>query len=993
MLRRKVLRLATALGFVISSVAFAQDATTPPPAAPPPAAPPAAAPQTAVVGEAPAAAPAKKGDEERTEEIVVTGTRIRRKDLTTPAPVSIVNRDALQNSGKVSLGDFLQALPEQGNTVNTQVNNGNDGSVRVSLRSLGSARTLVLVNGRRMVYGGTGADAAVDLNTIPAAAIERIEILKDGASAVYGSDAIAGVVNVILKRKYTGSEAAAYAGVTGHSDGQTYDVSGMTGSTSERGNFLFSVGYQEQQKVIAGDRNWSKTTYEYDFDTGQKSEVGQSGTFPEGRFAIPGMNATGTGICATGNAAVLALCSQFAATPAGPSRRNAWVPHYDAATGTTTYSMYDGTLYNTYPTNYLLTPNRRIQIFATGDTNLGDIARGFFEASYVNRGSSQDLAPMPVVNTTIPGKPVLYDANNIYNPFGVTLSSWRKRTVEFGGRHFSQDLDTFRVVAGFDGSFGDWAGFARSWQWEASYNYGRTAGSNINTGQVRMPELSNAVGPSMVFNGQPICVRVANDPTTVIPGCTPANMLGGVGALAGAGKDYLAFAGTDKGYDQQQVYALNVSGELFSLPTSERPMGLAVGLEHRLEGAGYQPDVVTAHLESSGNNQLPTAGKYDVTEGYAELSIPLVTNMPGVQDLELSAALRAFHYSTFGSDTTYKFGARYSPIRDVTLRGTYSTAFRAPTVGELYGGTADSYDFVSGDPCKTSAAGNCQPGTPWGVATGTPGSGDTATQFLSKRSPNPNLKPETANIYTAGVVFAPRAVPNLTATLDFYNIDLKHTIDIRGVQYILDQCYGPAGDLAMCSLVQRNPVTGEILLVRDIRDNLGGTKTRGLDMAVRYGLPTPGFGRFNFVFDGTYVIKYDTIDVSNVVTKHAGNYDNQIAMPRFKANTSVLWNLAGLGAGVTGRYIHSYKECESYFCSLDLPGESRSRTVSAYLPIDLFVGYGLKSRAGTTSLTLGVQNVFDLSPPYINSAGNFNSDPGTYDYLGRYFYVRLAQSI
>src|SRR5512143_265601 len=259
MLRRKVLSLATALGFV-STVAVAQDATTPPPAAPPPAAP-----QSAVVGEAPAAAaPAKKDAEERTEEIVVTGTRIKRKDLTTPAPVTVVNRDQLAASGKVSIGDFLQALPEQGNAINTGVNNGGDGATRVNLRGIGVNRTLVLVNGRRYVPGGTGADGSVDLNSIPTAAVERIEVLKDGASAVYGSDAIAGVVNIITRKSGDKTDLSVFTGTSGHGDGSTLDVNGTTGTSSERGNILFSAGYYNQQKVMAGDRSFSKIPFFFD---------------------------------------------------------------------------------------------------------------------------------------------------------------------------------------------------------------------------------------------------------------------------------------------------------------------------------------------------------------------------------------------------------------------------------------------------------------------------------------------------------------------------------------------------------------------------------------------------------------------------------------------------------------------------------------------------------------------------------------------------------
>src|SRR6266478_1730544 len=432
-----------------------------------------------------------------TEEIVVTGSRVRRKDLNTPAPVTVVTRDQIQASGKVSVGDFLQTLPEQGNTVNAQVNNGNDGSVRVALRSLGSARTLVLVNGRRMVAGGTGADSSADLSTIPSAVIERVEILKDGASAIYGSDAIAGVVNVILRKRYTGTEVGGYAGISQHGDGQTFDVHGLSGTAGDKGSILFSVAYQDQQQVLAGDRVWSSTTYNYDFDTGEKTPSGNSTTFPNGRFSLP--NKATNCNPATRPASLtpdqIAALNQLCAQPGSrfvPVGGNNWVP-------------YDGSLYNTNPTNYLLTPARRIQAFSTGDVNLGSEARAFFEASYVNRTSGQNLAPMPIVSTTIPTNPVSISKDSLYNPFGVDITSWRKRSVEFGNRLFTQDLDTFRVVVGLDGSLGEWAGPASGWTWGIDFNHGRTSGTNRQTGQVVMSRLANALGPSMPdpATGQP----------------------------------------------------------------------------------------------------------------------------------------------------------------------------------------------------------------------------------------------------------------------------------------------------------------------------------------------------------------------------------------------------------------------------------------------------------------------------------------------------------
>jgi iron complex outermembrane receptor protein len=1007
MLRRKVLSLVTVLMSVFASgLAVAQDATTPPPAAPPAAEPaPATPPSDVVVGDQPAAA-APAGQDEKTEEIVVTGTRIRRKDLTTPAPVAIINREAIQAAGKISIGDFLQALPEQGNALNTQVNNGNDGSVRVNLRSLGSNRTLVLVNGRRMVNGGTGADSSPDLNTIPAAAVERIEILKDGASAVYGSDAISGVVNVILKKRFSGTEISAYTGTSSRGDGTTYDVSATTGTGSERGNILFSLGYQEQKKVIAGDRSWAETAYDYDWETGERIATGNSSTFPEGRFAIPVVrNSAGeiTG-CTPGvtDPDYLALCNI-----AIEEQSANFVPRAGAPNG---YELYDNSLYNTNPTNFLITPNRRIQLFATGDTNLGDVARGFFEASYVNRASSQDLAAMPVVNNTIPTKPVSVDAASIYNPFGVNITSWRRRVVEFGDRRWSQDLDTFHIVTGLDGQFGDWASLLRGWNWEVSYNYGRTAGTEVNSGLLRMPNVANATGPSrdpdgsvaagLGATGDEVCLTrrdVPGDPAPIIPGCVPWDVLHGVpapGPGLDALKSYLSFNGTLRGFNRQEVYSANIGGDLFNL-LSDRPIALAAGVDYRKESGEYLPDVITASLESSGNNVLPTSGGYNVKEAYGELSVPIIGNLPYAEDLEASIAARVVDYSTFGTNTTYKFGARWSPFRDVSLRGTVSTAFRAPNIGELFGGATDSYPSLR-DPCRAPAPGSALQAQC--VATGVPaaGSGDPATQILEKWLGTPDLKPEEADVYTVGLVLQPRWVPNLSATIDYYNITVDDAIALTGAGTILSGCYPGAGgtpDPAMCDLVIRGP-DGRILNINDPRTNRNKFETAGLDFALRYALPTAAYGRFSFQFDGTLLQYYRQIDqVTGERQSFRNNYDYGGPNPRFKANVGVGWGLGGFGLGVTTRYVGAYEECFSdgtALCSVEGGEDTGVREVSSYMPVDAYVTYALRSSAGRTSVALGMTNVLDTRPPYVWSALSANSDPGTYDYLGRFAYVRLT---
>jgi outer membrane receptor protein involved in Fe transport len=423
-----------------------------------------------------------------------------------------------------------------------------------------------------------------------------------------------------------------------------------------------------------------------------------------------------------------------------------------------------------------------------------------------------------------------------------------------------------------------------------------------------------------------------------------------------------------------------------------------VGVDYRHEKGLYLPDPVSAAGESTGNNAAPTQGGFNVTEAYGELLIPLLNNLPGVNDLELNLAARTFKYSTFGSDSTYKIGLRYSPVRDVVLRGTYSTAFRAPNIGELYAsGVSDSYDFTpNGDPCSNLTAATAAFKDAC-VANGLPaalrdiGSGDTAQQMLSKRGSNPDLKPETAKIFTVGAVIEPRWVPNLTLTLDYYMIDLTKTVNYQGASVIMAGCFDN-GSAADCAKIHRD-VDGIIIRIDDRLANQGGTKTAGLDMAARYQLPTASLGQFGFMLDGTLLQQYDVTQSDLTVIKGKGRYDYGV-LPAFKANAGINWAMSGLTAGVTSRYIGSYIECESTVCSFDDPTATPTplhRTVKAYVTADLNLGYSMKSSAGTTSVAVGIQNVGDTQPPWVFTAANYSADPD-YNYVGRFYYGRLTQS-
>src|SRR5215472_3624573 len=972
---------------------------------------------------------APKGKRAGEEEIVVTGSRVRRKDLTTPAPITVINKEQVEASGKVSIGDFLQTLPEQGNAVNTSVNNGNagDGSTRVSLRSLGAARTLVLLNGRRFVAGGAGANTSVDLSSIPTSALERIEVLKDGASAVYGSDAIGGVINLITRKRMNGVEVNGYAGTSTHGDGSTYDLNALAGTSGEKGNLLFTAGYYNQQTVWAGDRSFAAIPRAYS-TTGIGVLNNQVGEFSQGSQTVP----QGT---------VVIPSSQKGVTKANPNKDpridfyNQMVTHFPGSNqfiwrsptdprdkvcdtknncwaGYTTTQLYNpsdpaagGHGFILKPLNYLVTPQQRISLFTVGDVRLGSAARGYVEGSYVNRQGGQTLAPEPVSLSAVNA---IVSANNLYNPFGIDLTSVNRRMNEFGTRDFRQDIDIFRVVAGVDGTLPEETGVLKGWYWDASFNYGRTIASNTKAGSLYVPAIQDAVGPT---NSAGQCVNAAGQP---IAGCVPLNMFGGPGGVTpDQVTPNIAYTGNQHGFNQLVSAQFNTSGELFKL-YSDRPVGLALGYEYRIVSGNNVPDPNTVAGTTSGNAQTITAGHYYLNEGYGELSIPIVSGMQFIENLEASAAIRVFNYSNFGSDFTYKFGGRWSPVRDFTVRGTYSTGFRAPAVNELFLGTSDNFPQAS-DPCRGPgvAGGGAVPANC--VAQGGPpgGTGDTATQIRSKVGGNPNLQPETAKIYTAGLVLEPRWFRGFSATVDYYNISIDKSLATIGTGLILSQCYptNPNQTPKYCDLVVRD-ANFRIVNVVDINQNVGGDATDGIDLALNYLLPTE-YGRFNFLFDGTWLHKWDRTLADGSVIHGKNTYDIASVTtvggvyPAFRFISGVRWAYEGFNAGVNTRFFSAYHECGSTTgnfngggtCyALQQPGgavgvdPTTSRTVGAYNAWDLFAGYTFPWMAGRSTIGAGVNNIFNTSPPVIYNGFLAASDPTAYDFMGRFFYGRISHA-
>jgi iron complex outermembrane recepter protein len=928
-------------------------------------------------------------------EIVVTGTHVPRLEVGRAAPVTVVSRQEIASSGKVTLGDILQKLPEQTGGINTQVNNGGDGSVRVDLRGFGTRRTLVLVNGRRMVAGGTGADATVDLNTIPQAAVQRIEILKDGASAIYGSDAISGVVNIITRPDFSGTEVAAYSGISGHGDGLTYDLSFTTGRVMDRGSLLFSGGYTVVQPVWAGDRAFSK--YDrgiagYDWASGQIFTGGSSAT-PMGRFRFPSFNPAAP----TGTAEYQALRNKYPKSlGAGnwtidPVTKE-WRPFN--AIGVTDAG---GDFYNYQPENYLVTPMTRANVFSTGSFLLTGSTKAYYEALYTHRESSQKLAPEPLFTDQ---EGISVTADNAYNPYGLSFATVRRRLVEFSNRNFAQDIDTFRIVTGVKGDI------TKTWHWDASLNYGRTQGVNTKEGLLQRSKLASALGPSF-FDADG--VAHCGTPTDPIDGCVPLDLFHGAGSITPEMRKYVSYKGTARGYNQQLTLEGVTGAELFKIGNAASAAGIAAGYQHRREAGTYIPDPLTAQGDTTGNKGEETAGGYYTNEGFLEVNLPLVGHFGDFAGegnlLEVSAATRMVSYSTFGSNLTYKAGVKLSPIKDVTLRGTWSTAFRAPAVDELYSGNADDFPNVS-DPCSGPDSTTPRPqGTPVDKACDAQGVPDDVfddrAQILARVGGNTKLQPETAQALTAGIVLEPRWVKDLSFTGDFYAITVKNSVQAVGSDVILASCY-PSEDgktAAYCDRIHRNPVDHLIRSIDDPLSNVGGDAIGGVDFALDYS-PEFSFGRIGMSANLNYLAYYNRTLANGNIIPAKGTYDLTIVLPEWKGNFGVQYAREGLSAGVNVRWLGTIKECENNSCKIIDPNAKatetpptppRERNVGGYATADINLGYRLSYESGAaTQLNVGVNNVLDRQPNYVVNGFLAASEATAYDYMGRYFFVRLS---
>ena len=907
------------------------------------------------------------------EEVIVTGTRIARRVDETTGPVTVLNSTDLKRTAADSIGKILQTLPLQtGATRNTQVNNGGDGTTRINLRGLGDERTLVLLNGRRVVFGGLGADSSVDLNMLPLSMIERVEISSSGASAIYGADAVAGVVNILTRRDFTGFELASDYGISAQGDGNIVTAHALAGFGSERGNITIGAEYVDQAGVGQGERDYSRYVEKLATPDGP---VVHAGTVigPQGFYAVLTPNALG-------------LDPDLYTTVSGTSGQgpNDFRP-FD----------FDQDLFNYAPYNFLQTPSQRGAVWLQAHQQLSGTVELFAEGLIQHGDSHQQIAPSvyrSIDNGAAPLNPATglqrIPANNYYNPFGVNIRVVNRRIMEGGDRRYQEDSDSERALLGLRGTLG-------AWQWETSVAWGRNRTASSATGEILRTAAALAVGPSgLDATGQIVCG--APDPATgvvpaanIVAGCVPLNLFGGQGpdgrgTITPEQLTYVSRTLSNSGLNEQQLADATITGPFGHLPAGD--LSWVFGMQYRQETGklALDPNNSLGVSGTFGNSQLPAEASFHAQEAFVETRIPLLADLPAARALDASFGARYSRYSAFGTTTTYEGGLRWNPALPFTIRGGYARVFRAPTTLNLYATQSTEFESI-GDPCGLEPSPaqqiNC-------AANGVPGGSyeqDARLPIEVTLGGNPLLVPEKGDKWTAGLLMELPWLDGSRVTLDYYRASLDQAIDGGKGEVITSECAN-SGASGACALIDRD-TDGSILRIDTRYANLSRLATDGIDLSLQGAATAARLGTFSFAVSANYLADFERTSFTGGATDAlAGTTDGAISWPRWRAQASVDWTWNGWSASYSARYIGHMNECGDDNTFLQ-PDDCRRVGDRLY--------HGLTvSRHWVSGITASayISNIADTPPPRVNRSGNANTDAAIYDVLGRVYSVRLMYS-
>lgn len=769
------------------------------------AAAPLLAQETAVVGtaaeaaaavEAPAPESASGEAENSGDPVVVTGSRIRRTDITGVGPANVVTAETIENTGVVNTETLLQRLPANagfaGNQTNAYWTGNGYGTAQVNLRGLGIKRTLVLLNNRRLVAGGTGANSSPDLNMIPVPIISRIDVLKDGASAIYGADAVAGVVNIVANTEFEGFGVGGRVGWTDEGDGEDLTVDLTWGLQRERGGIAAAATYQKTEAV----------------NMARRAPCGLAEISP-GKLGC--VNSAST----LGGRAVLPNGQQINFSNS-PGNSNFYEP-YSAAKHN----------FNSNPFLNAVSPIERISTAVFAHYDVTDSVTAFGEFLYTHRESEQIATPGTIRNLAIP-------ATNPTNPTGQNLVLIQRRLGEPGPRVFFQKTNTWQGTAGLRGKLGS------NWDWEVAGSYGRNTAVDGMTNIANLQNVRNSINTSLC----------SFTPGAAIP-C--ADYLGA--DLTPEVLDYILVTTKDHGGNELKTVYADVTGDLFQLPAGA--LALAAGVVYRKEKGWRNPDPLIVAGVANTNQQQPISGSVASKEAYAELSAPVFRDQPFAKALTLNAALRYSDYNLFGSTWNYKVSADWQIVSALRLRGTYGTGFRVPNVPELYGGVSEG-NLTTTDPCSryptsgnATLIANCQA---HGVRPTYVQLGNT---ILTTVGGNPDLKPEDSKSWTVGAVIQPAMViPGLSLTADWFSINIDDAIRAIPGSTKLAVCYNtPNLAHPFCDDFTRSPLTNEITYLSAQPINTGREKMSGLDLGLVYNRKLGGVG-LSVDLTATYLKKY-----------------------------------------------------------------------------------------------------------------------------------------
>lgn len=906
-------------------------------------------------GTKPKADDAKRADDGT---IVVTGSRIKRPvDAESSAPITVIGDEQIKQFGTNNLENVLDALPIFQNMDISTASSGFDdtgsGVQRADIRGIGPGRTLHLLNGKRWVTTGF---ASPNIGDIPTAMIERVEVLRDGASAVYGSDAMSGVINIITKKRFEGLSVGSRFGITGHGDGQEYEASVTGGLSSERGNLLIGLQYQKNMGIYRGtpDRPWSRNC----------RNNGGGWTYSAGNISCPADSVTARGGPATPGG-VFTIVNTGGGYTAGDRYVvvNGAIRPYNAATDT----------YN-WDKEHLRDQITKRSLYAVGNYEITDDINFVFDTLITKRDGFND-GPYDynaigvgsfVPNIVIPG-------SNPYNPFDVDVRMGRFLT-EAGPSRSTSTGDMYRVVLGLEGK-------VKGWDWDVSYNEGKGVVSSA------LDRIHHNTIPSSKLTGIS-GIKATLDPVLCLnnTGCTLVNYFG-EGKVTQDQVTYLKFKDVRTDVFKEKVFQANITGDLVDLPAG--PLALALGVEYRQESGSRSP--------GPKEKNRPTSGSYDSKEAYIEANIPLVSNATAFDYLGLNLAARYVDNSAFGNDFIFKAGGEWAINKSIRLRGTYSSSFRVPNIQDLFFGQdygplfqmGDFYDRdTNPDPCDsivgqaatdaTVAARCAAAGVPTGYTYAN-------TDFFQPGIiGNPELTKESGTTITFGAAITPTAIEGLNITLDYYKIKITDGItapDFGDFSTTLKDCFVDNNDFR-CSLTTRDPFTGLPALINITSYNKAVRVVSGLDFNLSYGFDIGNAGSFTFNSYVTRTFKNKEIPFEGA---DANDYLGTVGLPKWKGTVSASWR----GGPVGLSYIMQWDDGVARFIA---DPKIERPSVPMQTNHRLQGSYEFKLDNSDVRFTFGVNNLFDKKPPFLLT--KVNGDRGTYltgqyDSLGRSFYLGI----